>query len=96
MNADDELDSILAGEDTFLTGDGQVSCSFMESDEVMGAGPGNAGVVLGKGSVLVRASAFPNIATATSAQVNGVDYRVEQVMRVMDGKPIQVWLGDAL
>lgn len=93
MTLDDELDVILAGDDSFAAGTESASTALMQHDEVMGASPESAGVILGIGYVLVRASAFPGLVSGQAATVNSDPYRVTQVMRIMDGKVLQVYLG---
>lgn len=95
MTQDDDLDLMLAdSEDTFTIGDVTVPCQLMGYDEVVGQSSQAAGQVSRVSNLLVKASAFPSIATKAACQVNGIAYSVAQHMLIQDGRVLQVFLGN--
>lgn len=96
MTQDDDLDLMLAdSDDTFTVGDVTTPCQLQEYDEVVGQSSGGAGQIAPIGNLIVRASAFPSIATNDPCLVNTSNYRVAQHTRIQDGRALLIVLGKA-
>lgn len=93
MTQDDDLGRMVTdGEDTLTIGTVTVRCKVWTVDEAMSKSPDSQGQIMGMSHVLVQASRFPGLKNNDPITINNVAMTVGTLMRIHDGKLLQVWL----